>query len=85
MLREVHFNQGVLLGRMGLENQQKATLDTLLANIVHSSAIGGEKLNAFSVRSPLANKFGLKEDRQYPMTEQTNGLANMSSSSEILF
>lgn len=77
LLREVHFNQGLLLGRMGLENQQQATLDTLLANIVHSSAIEGEKLNAFSVRSSLANKLGIKEEQQYPTTEQTNGLAEM--------
>lgn len=77
MLREAHFNQGLLLGRMGLENQQQATLDTLLANIVHSSAIEGEKLNAFSVRSSLANKLGIKEEQQYPTTEQTNGLAEM--------
>lgn len=77
LLRETHFNQGLLLGRMGLENQQQATLDTLLANIVHSSAIEGEKLNAFSVRSSLANKLGIKEEQQYPTTEQTNGLAEM--------
>lgn len=77
LLREAHFNQGLLLGRMGLENQQQATLDTLLANIVHSSAIEGEKLNAFSVRSSLAKKLGIKEEQQYPTTEQTNGLAEM--------
>lgn len=77
LLREAHFNQGLLLGRMGLENQQQATLDTLLANIVHSSAIEGEKLNAFSVRSSLANKLGIKDEQQYPTTEQTNGLADM--------
>ncbi len=77
LLRETHFNQGLLLGRMGLEDLQQTTLDTLLANIVHSSAIEGEKLNAFSVRSSLANKLGIKEDRQYPTTEQTNGLAEM--------
>ncbi len=77
LLREVHFNQGLLLGRMGLEDQQQATLDTLLANIVHSSAIEGEKLNAFSARSSLANKLGINEERQYPTTEQTNGLAEM--------
>lgn len=77
LLREAHFNQGLLLGRMGLEDQQQATLDTLLANIVHSSAIEGEKLNAFSVRSSLANKLGIMEEQQYPTTEQTNGLANM--------
>ena len=33
LLREAHFNQGLLLGRMGLENQQQATLDTLLVRI----------------------------------------------------
>lgn len=36
-----------------------------------------EKRNPFSVRSSLANKLGIMEDRQYPTTEQTNGLANM--------
>lgn len=77
LLRETHFNQGLLLGRMGLEDLQQATLDTLLANIVHSSAIEGEKLNAFSVRSSLANKLGIKEEQQYPTTAQTNGLAEM--------
>ncbi len=59
LLRQTHFNQGLLLGRMGLEDQQQATLDTLLANIIHSSAIEGEKLNAFSVRSSQANKLGI--------------------------
>lgn len=77
LLRQMHFNQGLLLGRMNLEDPQQATLDTLLANIIHSSAIEGEKLNAFSVRSSLANKLGIKEERQYPTTKQTNGLAEM--------
>lgn len=52
-------------------------LDTLLANIVHSSAIEGEKLNAFSVRSFLANKLGISEERPFPTTEQTDGLAEI--------
>ncbi len=77
LLRQTHFNQGLLLGRMGFDDTDQATLDTLLANIIHSSAIEGEKLNAFSVRSSLANKLGIKEERQYPTTEQTNGLAEM--------
>lgn len=50
-------------------------LDTLLANIVHSSAIEGEKLNAFSVRSSLANQLGLSESHPFPTTEQSDGLA----------
>ena len=71
LLRHVHFNQGQLLGKLGGEGSEKATLDALLANIVHSSAIEGEKLNAFSVRSSLANKLGISEERQYPTTAQT--------------
>ncbi|PML55844.1 cell filamentation protein Fic [Vibrio breoganii] len=52
-------------------------LDTLLANIVHSSAIEGEKLNAFSVRSSLANKLGVSEEKPFPTTKQTDGLADI--------
>ena len=78
LLRHVHFNQGQLLGKLGGEGSEKATLDALLANIVHSSAIEGEKLNAFSVRSSLANKLGISEERQYPTTAQTDGLAEMT-------
>jgi Fic family protein len=52
-------------------------LDTLLANIVHSSAIEGETLNAFSVRSSLANKLGVSEESPFPTTEQTDGLAEI--------
>ncbi|RCW96309.1 Fic family protein [Marinomonas foliarum] len=52
-------------------------LDTMLANIVHSSAIEGEKLNAFSVRSSLANKLGLSGEKPFPTTERTDGLAEI--------
>ncbi|OAN17888.1 cell filamentation protein Fic [Photobacterium jeanii] len=79
LLRDVRFNQGVLLGKVSAqgENEQQAMLDTLLANIIHSSAIEGEKLNAFSVRSSLANKLGVTEDKPYPTSEQTDGLAEI--------
>ncbi|MCG9580745.1 Fic family protein [Vibrio tubiashii] len=79
LLRKTRLNQGVLLGRMTSQpqDQNKSMLDTLLANIVHSSAIEGEKLNAFSVRSSLANKLGLSEERPFPTTEQTDGLAEI--------
>lgn len=79
LLRKTRLNQGILLGRMTSQpqDQNKSMLDTLLANIVHSSAIEGEKLNAFSVRSSLANKLGLTEERPFPTTEQTDGLAEI--------
>ncbi|KAB1181423.1 Fic family protein [Photobacterium damselae subsp. damselae] len=78
-LREVRFKQGILLGKMTSQSQDtaKTKLDTLLANIIHSSAIEGEKLNAFSVRSSLANKLGISEERPFPTTEQTEGLAEI--------
>ena len=77
LLRSVRFNQGLLLGKMTSQDQEKTMLDTLLANIVHSSAIEGETLNAFSVRSSLANKLGVSEERPFPTTEQTDGLAEI--------
>ena len=52
-------------------------LDILLANIVHSSAIVREKINAFSVRSLLVNKLGMTEDNPFPTTEETDGLAEI--------
>ena len=76
LLCKVHFNQGKLLGQMGQANE-RITLDTLLANIIHSSAIEGEKLNASSVRSSLANKLGVQETTPYPTSTQTEGLAEM--------
>ncbi|MFC3034146.1 Fic family protein [Pseudoalteromonas fenneropenaei] len=78
-LRDVRLHQGVLLGKMlcQTENHKQSMLDTLLANIVHSSAIEGEKLNAFSVRSSLANKLGLSEERPFPTSPRTDGLAEI--------
>lgn len=79
LLRQTRLNQGVLLGMMytQTENQAESMLNTLLANIVHSSAIEGEKLNAFSVRSSLARKLGVSEDKPFPTTKQTDGLAEI--------
>ncbi len=80
MVRQTRLNQGILLGKMTSQalGQDKSMLDTLLANIVYSSAIEGEKLNAFSVRSSLANKLGLTEERPFPTTVQTDGLAEIT-------
>jgi len=78
-LRDIRFHQGMLLGKMSSQpkDQMQSMLDTLLANIIHSSAIEGERLNAFSVRSSLANKLGLSEDKPFPTTERTDGLAEI--------
>ncbi len=78
LLRELSYNQGLLVGRMGVQTaqQKQQTLDTLLANIIHSSAIEGEKLNAFSVRSSLAKKLNINE-QPYPTTVQSDNLAEI--------
>jgi len=78
LLRELAYNQGLLVGRMGVQSaqQKQQALDTLLANILHSSAIEGEKLNAFSVRSSLAKKLNIDE-QPYPTTVQSDNLAEM--------
>ncbi|HAS6191740.1 TPA: DUF4172 domain-containing protein [Vibrio vulnificus] len=79
LVRTTRLNQGILLGKMLCQplDQTQNMLDTLLANIVHSSAIEGEKLNAFSVRSSLANKLGISEENPFPTTKQTDGLAEI--------
>ncbi|MGL6490461.1 DUF4172 domain-containing protein [Aeromonas veronii] len=52
-LRQVQRRQGILIGRHSRLGNPDQTLDTLLANIIASSAIEGERLNAQSVRSSL--------------------------------
>jgi len=79
LLREVQLNQGILLGKMTATggDQKNIELDTLLANVLNSSAIEGEQLNAFSVRSSLADKLGVSESHQYPTSKKSDGIATM--------
>ena len=79
LLRKVQLNQGILLGKMAMVgvDPKSIELDTLLANILNSSAIEGEQLNAFSVRSSLANKLGVSSLQQYPTSASSDGIAAM--------
>lgn len=80
LLREVRLKQGVLIGKTGsvAENiSLESALDTLLQNIIASSAIEGEQLNEHSVRSSLAKRIGLHLKQPYPTTERSEGLAQM--------
>ncbi|CAM5193911.1 Fic family protein [Alishewanella longhuensis] len=76
-LRELHFLQGVLLGKMGVQDNTQAALDTMLANILTSSAIEGERLNHSVVRSSLARKLGIDEQQSAATTALSDGLAAM--------
>ena len=79
-LRAVRLKQGVLIGRAGAvstEDDQAAALDTLLENIIPSSAIENESLNVESVRSSLAKRLGISEYASYAVSDRSEGLAKM--------
>lgn len=78
LLRECVETQGLLLGRAGAVaglEAGKDLLDTLLQNIVTSSAIEGEQLNVESVRSSLARRLGIEEPG--PTSPRSEGLAEL--------
>ncbi|BDU19084.1 hypothetical protein DYGSA30_05410 [Dyella sp. GSA-30] len=52
-------------------------LDTLLQNIITSSAIEGEQLNAASVRSSLARRLGVTTPNDGEATARSEGLAEL--------
>ncbi|WP_085664374.1 MULTISPECIES: Fic family protein [Pseudomonas] len=78
MLRNCIDMQGRLLGKIGSVDalsECQNILDTLLQNIVTSSAIEGEQLNVGSVRSSLARRLGIEE--QGPTNARSEGLAEL--------
>ena len=78
LLRNCIDMQGRLLGKMGnvdALSECQNMLDTLLQNIVTSSAIEGEKLNDGEVRSSLARRLGIEE--QGATNARSEGLAEL--------
>ena len=78
LLRACTQAQGRLLGMLGAvgsDTEAQSSLDALLQNIVTSSAIEGEQLNADSVRSSLARRLGLNEEGR--TTARSEGLAEL--------
>ena len=62
LLAEVRHLQGRLLGRMealGFELREEATLQTLTQDVIKTSEIEGEKLDAEQVRSSIARRLGM--------------------------
>lgn len=76
-LRHAQRRLGMLIGSHSRLGNSDQTLDTLLANIISSSAIEGERLNAQSVRSSLARRLGSSQTQSYPVSERSEGLAAM--------
>ncbi|MDF1763795.1 MAG: Fic family protein [Oleibacter sp.] len=77
LLRECHKRIGNLAGKASLSSTSNTSLDTLLGNILASSAIENEQLNAASVRSSLAKHLGINEAEPYPTSDRSDGLAEM--------
>lgn len=73
----------LLLGKLSgysaqIEYQDsQLALDTLLNNILSSSQIEGESLNAYSVRSSLAKKLNISVDTPYPVSDRSEGVSNI--------
>ena len=62
LLADVRHRQGRLVGRMealGFDLQREAVLGTLVEDVVKSSDIEGEKLDAGQVRSSIARRLGM--------------------------
>ncbi|WP_338478626.1 Fic family protein [Pseudomonas trivialis] len=80
LLRECAQVQGRLLGMLGSVTQAVSAqneLDTLLQNILTSSAIEGEQLNVGSVRSSLARRMGLQVMEDGQVSRRSEGLAEL--------
>src|SRR5688500_11732531 len=77
LLAEVRHSQGRLLGRMeglGFQLREEATLQTLTADVVKTSEIEGEKLDARSVRSSLARRMGIDIGALAPKERNVEGI-----------
>ncbi len=76
--RQIHQKIGILLGQSQYDlAKEQFTLNTLLANLVASSAIENESLNVFSLRSSLARRLGVTLEQPYPSSDRSEGLANI--------
>lgn len=80
LLADVRHRQGRLLGRMegvGFRLRSEAKLATLTADVVKSSAIEGEKLDAEEVRSSIARRLGLEYAGAAVASRDVEGVVEM--------
>src|ERR1700674_5904534 len=79
-LASVRHRQGRLIGRMealGFNLQQEAVLQTLTADVLKSSEIEGEKLDAEQVRSSIARRLGIDIGALKPADRNVEGVVEM--------
>jgi len=75
-LASVRHRQGRLIGRMeslGFNLQREAVLRTLTADVLKSSEIEGEKLEADQVRSSIARRLGMDIGALKPADRHVRG------------
>ena len=80
MLTGVRHLQGRLLGRMerlGFELQSEATLQTLTLDVLKSSEIEGELLDAEQVRSSIARRLGIDIGGMITIDRHVEGVVEM--------
>src|SRR5271167_4370914 len=79
-LPSVRHQQGRLLGHMealGLKLQQEAVLQTLTNDVLKSSEIEGETLDAGQVRSSIARRLGIDIGALKPADLHVEGVVEM--------
>jgi Fic family protein len=79
-LASVRHRQGRLVGRMeslGFNLRQEAVLRTLTADVLKSSEIEGEKLEADQVRSSIARRLGMDIGALRPADRNVDGIVEM--------
>jgi Fic family protein len=80
LLIKVRYQQGKLLGQMeslGFNLQSEANLQTLTLDVLTSSEIEGEMLNADQVRSSIARRLGLDIAVVVPVDRNVEGVVEM--------
>src|SRR5271154_6217492 len=79
-LAAVRHQQGRLIGHMealGFNLRQEAVLQTLTADVLKSSEIEGEKLDAEQVRSSIARRLGMDIGALKPTDRNVEGIVEM--------
>jgi len=79
-MAEVCRAQGLLMGRladMGMALRDQASLATLTEDVVKTSEIEGEQLNAASVRSSIARRLGVDIGALSPVDRHVEGVVEM--------
>jgi hypothetical protein len=80
LLASVRYRQGGLIGQMkglGFRLQQEAVLETLTKDVLKTSEIEGEKLDAEQVRSSVARRLGMDIGGLKPADRNVEGVVEM--------